>query len=704
MKYSKSFFKLFLTFYIMLTASCNKTINENIFLKMWDGPYDGIPHFDKMNIDEIKPAVEKALELSLKEINEIANQKDTANFENTIGKMERSGEVLNRVYPYYGIYSNNLSGPKFQKIQTELAPKISDYSNKIYQNNKLFERIKKVFMDSKNKPLDSIDQRLIDLTYKRFIMNGAELDSIKKLKYADINNELSTLYTKFSNNILSDEENYTTFLSENELSGLSESFINTIKNESIRLGKNDKFAISNTRSSMDPFLKFSENRNLRKQVWENYYSRADNNDEHDNKSIIEKILKLRKERVNILGYDYYPEWRLQDRMAKSPENALKLLLDIWPSSIKTVEKEVEEMQKIADKDNVTIEPWDYRFYAEKVRNEKYDYDSEEVKSYLQLENLKDAMFFVAKEIFNLEFKEIEHGKVPVFHQDVSVWEVYDIDENKLIGLWYLDPFSRPGKRSGAWATTYRSYGSFNEKEIILASNNSNFLKPAKGEAALVSWDDAETFFHEFGHALQYYCSKVKYSSLNGGVRDYIEFHSQLLERWLYTDEILFKYLTHFETGESIPKSLVEKIKKASTFNQGFATTEYLASAIIDMKIHLTNPENIDISEFEKTTLDNLDMPKELVMRHRTPHFAHVFSGEGYATAYYGYIWSEVLTADVTERFSNSKDGLYNKELSKKLVKTIFETQNTIDAMDAFTRFMGREPKIDALMKDRGFIK
>ena len=704
MKYNQSFFNFFLIFNIMFLVSCKKTVNDNIFLKIWDGPYDGVPHFDKMNIDEIKPAVEKALELSLNEINEIANQNDPANFENTIGKMEISGEILNRVYPFYGIYSNNLSSTKFQKIQAELAPKLSDYSTKIYQNDKLFKRIKKVLLDSKTNPLDSIDQRLTDLTYRRFIMNGAELDSVKKAKYAEINNELSTLYTKFSNNILKDEENYTTFLSEDELSGLSESFINSIKNESIRLGKDDKFAISNTRSSMDPFLKFSENRNLRKQVWENYYSRADNNDNYDNKSIIKKILKLRKERVNILGYDYYPDWRLQDRMAKSPENALKLLLDIWPSAIKTVKNEVNEMQKIADKDDVVIEPWDYRFYAEKVRNEKYNYDSEEVKSYLQLDNLKDAMFYVAKEIFNLEFKEIESGKVPVFHEDVSVWEVYDISENKLIGLWYLDPFSRPGKRSGAWATTYRSYGSFNGKEIILASNNSNFLKPAKGESALVSWDDAETFFHEFGHALQYYCSKVKYSSLNGGVRDYIEFHSQLLERWLYTDEILFKYLTHYETGESIPKSLVEKIKKASTFNQGFATTEYLASAIIDMKIHLINPENIDISEFEKITLGDLKMPKELVMRHRTPHFAHVFSGEGYATAYYGYIWSEVLTADVAERFSNSKDGFYNKDLSKKLVETIFETQNTIDAMDAFERFMGRKPEIGALMKDRGFIK
>ena len=597
-----------------------------------------------------------------------------------------------------------MSSPEFREIQAELAPKLSEFRSKISQNEKLFQRIKTVYEASQKNPLEPQEQRVVDLTYKQFEMNGANLDAEKKKRYAEINKELSTLYTKFSNNVLHDEENYVTYLTKDQLGGLSDGFIKSAAKIASDKGKDGMYAITNTRSSMDPFLTYSTERDLRKQVWGNYYSRGDNGDEYDNNKIIAEILRLRKERVGLMGYDNYAEWRLQDRMAKNPENAMDLMLKVWPAATARVKEEVADMQAVADElgDNITIEPWDYRYYAEKVRKKKYDLDSDEVKQYLQLDKLTEAMFFVAGEIFNYKFTPVEEGSVPVFHEDVKVWEVTDKDSGKHIGLWYLDPYAREGKRSGAWANTYRSSTTFEGQTNVLASNNSNFVKPAPGEAVLVSWDDATTFFHEFGHALHFFAADVKYPTLQGGVRDYTEFQSQLLERWLSTDKVINQFLVHYKTGEPIPAELVEKIKKAATFNQGFGTTEYLASALIDMKLHLADPTDIDIDKFERETLDELGMPKELPMRHRTPHFGHVFSGEGYATAYYGYMWADVLTSDASEAFSEAPDGFYDKGVSKKLVKYLFAPRNAMDPAKAYRLFRGRDANIEALMRDRGF--
>ena len=679
-------------------------MEKNVFLAEWTGPFGGVPVFDKMNISQGKEAMEKAMELNLAEIDQIANSNESPTFENTIVAMERSGEDLDRAYAYFGVLVSNLSTPEVRKLQMELAPKLSEFSSKISQNEKLFKRIKTVYHNSQKNPLEADQQRVVDLIYKRFAMNGAELDDAKKKRYAEINKELSTLYTKFSNNVLHDEENYVTYLNKNQLGGLSESFIKSAAKIASDKGKDGSYAVTNTRSSMDPFLTYSTERDLRKQVWTNYYSRGDNNDEYDNKEIIAKILKLRRERVELLGYKNYADWRLQDRMAKTPENVMNLLNPVWKASIARVKEEVVDMQAVADAngDNITIEPWDYRYYAEKVRKKKYDLNSEEVKQYLQLDKLREAMFYVAGRLFNFQFKPITDGSVPVFHEDVKVWEVTDKDSGKHIGLWYLDPYARTGKRSGAWATTYRSHTSFDGEKTVLASNNSNFVKPAPGEAVLVSWDDASTFFHEFGHALHFFSSNVRYPTLNGGVRDYTEFQSQLLERWLPTDEVINQFLVHYKTGKVIPVELVAKIKKASTFNQGFATTEYLASAIMDMKLHLADPSNIDVGNFEKETLKEMKMPKELVMRHRTPQFGHVFSGEGYATAYYGYIWADVLTADAVEAFQESLGGFYDKEMAEKLVKYLFAPRNSIDPAEAYRLFRGRDAKMEALMRDRGF--
>ncbi|MBO3100211.1 M3 family metallopeptidase [Gelidibacter pelagius] len=677
---------------------------DNILLQEWTGPYDGVPAFDKMNVKDVKEAVEKGMELGLEDIEKIANNPEPPTFENTIVEMERSAKDLTRVFTYYGILSSNMSSPEFRDLQAELAPKLSDYSSKISQNEKLFERVKAVYDASQTTPLEADQQRVVDLTYKGFEMNGANLDAEKKKRYAEINKELSSIYTKFSNNVLHDEENYVTYLNEDQLGGLSESFVKSAAKIASDKGQEGKYAITNTRSSIDPFLTYSTERELRKQVWTNYYSRGDNGDEYDNNDLIAKILELRKERVGLMGYDNYAEWRLQDRMAKTPENAMNLMMAVWPAAISRVKEEVADMQAVANAsgDNITIEPWDYRYYAEKVRQDKYDLDSEEVKQYLQLDKLTQALFYTADRLFNYKFTPVAEGSVPVFHEDVKVWDVTDKDSGKHIGLWYLDPFAREGKRSGAWATTYRSHTTYDGEETVLASNNSNFVKPAPGEPVLVSWDDAITFFHEFGHALHFFSSNVKYPTLNGGVRDYTEFQSQLLERWLSTDEVINQFLVHYKTGEPIPAALVEKIKKAATFNQGFGTTEYLASALIDMKLHLADPENIDIDKFERETLNELGMPKELVMRHRTPHFGHVFSGEGYATAYYGYMWADVLTADASEAFRDAPGGFYDKELSEKLVKYLFAPRNSMDPAEAYRLFRGRDAKIEALMRDRGF--
>lgn len=689
---------------VIVTSCSTKTGVNNPLLQEWTGPYGGLPDFDQIDIGDVQDAMVTAMDMSLAEIEMISNNPDEPTFENTIEEMERSGAALDRAFSYYGILRSNISTPEFREIDVALAPQFADYSAKITQNQRLFSRLQIIYQRSQETPLEDDQQRVVELMYKDFEMNGAALDSISKVRYANINRELSSLYTTFSNNVLHDEENYNTYLTEDQLDGLSDGYIKSAARIATAKGQEGKYAITNTRSSMDPFLTFSTNRELRKTVWTNYYSRGDNNDEYDNKDIIAKILELRRERVELLGYPDYPTWRLQNRMAKNPANALKLMETVWPAAIARVDEEVADMQAIADQNgnDITIEPWDYRFYAEKVRRAKYDLDSEEVKQYLQLDNLTDAMHYVAGRLFNYEFNPVPEGSVPVFHKDVKVWDVTDKTTGNHIGLWYLDPYARDGKRSGAWATTYRSHTTFDGKTNVLASNNSNFVKPAPGEPLLVSWDDAITFFHEFGHALHFFSSEVRYPTLNGGVRDYTEFQSQLLERWLSTDEVIENYLVHAETGEPIPDALVTKIKNAATFNQGFATTEYLASALIDMKIHLAEPLGMDVGSFEKETLAELKMPKELPMRHRTPHFGHVFSGEGYATAYYGYMWADVLTADASEAFAQAPGGYYDKELSDKLVKYLFAPRNSIDPNVAFRLFRGRDANVNALLRARGF--
>ena len=685
-------------------AQAETTVADNVLLQDYKGPYGGVPAFDKMDLSDLKPAMEAAMAEHLAEIDAIANNPEAPTFENTIVAMERAGSAISNVYTYYGIWSSNKSSPEFREIQRELSPKLSDYRSKINQNEKLFSRIKAVYESDELATLTDEEQRITWLIYNGFARNGATLEGEAKARYAAINKELASLHTKFSNNVLADEENYVTYITEDQLDGLPESFVKAAAAAATERGKEGQYAITNTRSSMDPFLTYSTHRDLREKVWTTYYSRGDNGDEFDNNALVKRILELRHERIKLLGYENYAQWRLEDRMAKTPENAMDLMMKVWPAAIARVEEEVADMQAIADElgDDITIKPWDYRYYAEKVRKAKYDLDSNEVKQYLQLDKLREAMFYVAGRLFNFDFKPVPEGSVPVFHPDVKVWEVTDKDSGKLIGLWYLDPFARKGKRSGAWATTYRSHTTFDGAKTVLSSNNSNFVKGPEGEPTLISWDDAETYFHEFGHALHFLSATVKYPTSHSGVRDYTEFQSQLLERWLTTDEVVDQYLVHYKTGEPIPDSLIEKINNAATFNEGFKTTEYMASAIMDLLYHTTDPAKIDPDSFEREQLKAIGMPEEIVMRHRTTQFGHIFSGEGYSSGYYGYMWAEVLTADAAEAFEEAPGGYYDEEVSDRLVKYLFSIRNAMDPAEAYRKFRGRDANVEALMRDRGF--
>ncbi|HSD70879.1 MAG TPA: M3 family metallopeptidase [Woeseiaceae bacterium] len=676
----------------------------NVLLSEYSGPYGGVPHFDAMDLEGIRPALEAGMARNLAEVDAIAMNPEPPDFANTIIALERAGEDLQRVFAYWGIWSSNMSTPEFRAIQQEMAPKLADFNSKITQNEALFQRVRKVYESDEYKRLPAHEQRLVWLTYDGFASNGATLQGEAKDRYAAINQRLAELHTTFSQNVLADEEGYVTYIGEDDLSGLPESFVSAAAAAATERGRPGEYAITNTRSSMDPFLTFSDERELREKVWRTYYSRGDNGDEHDNNAIIAEIVKLRDERVALLGYDNYAAWRLQNRMAKTPERALALMEAVWPAAVGRVHEEVADMQKLADAEDagIFIAPWDYRYYMEKVRKDRYALDSDQVKQYLQLDKLRDAMFFVAGELFNFNFAPVTEGSVPVWHPDVKVWEVTDRTSGDHIGLWYLDPFARPGKRSGAWATGYRSYTSYNGERTPLVSNNSNFVKGEPGKAVLVNWDDANTLFHEFGHALHALSSKVAYPTLNSGVRDYTEFQSQLLERWLITDQVINNYLLHFETGEPMPAELVQKIKDTKTFKQGFETTEYLASALVDLRYHMIDPQGLDPDVFERDTLVELGLPKEIVMRHRSPHFGHIFSGEGYSAGYYGYMWADVLTSDAAEAFEEAPGGYYDKEVAKRLVDNLFSVRNAVDPADAYRAFRGRDAEIGALMRDRGF--
>jgi peptidyl-dipeptidase Dcp len=672
-------------------------------LAEWTGPYGGVPPFDAVDVSMFQPALQSAMDSAKAEIEAVASNEEPATFENTVVAMEQGAGELSRVFTVYGIWASGLNSPEVQAVQREMAPKIAAFQDSIYQDADLFARIDAIYNGDDFDTLTTEQQRLVWDYRTDFVRAGAALDEADKARVAEINQELATLYTNFSNNLLHDEEAYVTWLSEDDLDGLPESVVSAARSAAEgRDGEGGEYAILNTRSSMDPFLTYSNNRALREDVWRTYYSRGDNGGEYDNNQIIADIMTLRSERSKLQGYESFAHYSIEKAVAGEPDAAMELMMKVWPAATAKVDEEVAAMQSIADSEDawIKIAPWDYRYYAEKVRQAEYDFDAEEVKQYLQLENLREGMFWMAGELYDMEFTQVDD--VPVFHDDVRVWEVTRNGEH--LGLWYFDPYARSGKRSGAWMNAYRTQENIDGFVTPIVSNNSNFVKGSGDEPVLISWDDASTLFHEFGHALHGLNSNVTYPTLAGTAvpRDYVEFPSQVHENWLPTRQVLSNYALHVETGEPIPQELVDKIERAANARQGFDTTEYLASALVDMKLHtMTDFEDFDADTFERKTLEALGMPEELPMRHRMPQFSHVFSGEGYAAGYYAYLWSDTFSADAWEAFEEA-GGPYDEETAAAFQKWILSVGNTMSPSKAYENFRGRGPDTDALMRDRGF--
>ncbi|NQD38095.1 M3 family metallopeptidase [Permianibacter sp. IMCC34836] len=673
-------------------------------LAAWTGPYGGVPAWDKVKPEDFGAAFTAAMADSRARVAKIASNPDAPTFANTIIELERSGRLLDQVYTYYGVHSSTLNLGEMPNIQRDLAPKLAAFNDEINQNEPLFKRVEAVYNSPDKAKLTPEEQRLVWTYYNGFVRSGATLNAEQKARITEINGRLATLFNNFSQNLLDDESNlFTVVENESDLAGLPADLIAAAASNAEARSLKGKWVINNTRSSMEPVLVNASNRALREKVWRTYFSRGDNGGKTDNNSIITEILKLRFERAQLLGYKTHAHWRVEPQMAGTPERAMALMESVWTPAAAQVKADVAAMQAIADKEEawIKIAPWDYRYYAEKLRKEKYDLDMNEVKPYMQLDKLREGMFWAAGQLYGLKFKLVKG--LPVQHPDVTVYEVTNA-KGKHVGLWYFDPYARPGKRSGAWMNAYRGQEKLDGNVTPIVSNNSNFVKGQPGEPVLISWDDAETMFHEFGHALHGMLSDVKYPSLAGTsvARDFVEFPSQINEHWLSTPEVLNKFALHYQTGKPIPKALVDKIEAAETFNEGFKTMEYLASAVIDMKLHLAGGETIDPDKFEREELQKLGMPAEIVMRHRTPQFGHVFSSDGYSAGYYSYLWSDSLTADAWEAFGEGK-GPWDKSVAERFRKTILSAGNTKDQAEEFREFRGRDVQTDALMRKRGFL-
>lgn len=673
-------------------------------LDPWTGPHGGIPRFDQVKTADFKPAFTKGMDMLRAEIRAITTNNTPATFDNTVVPFEDAGRHFGRVQGFFGIYTSTMNDKAMQALETDMSPVLAAFGDEIIQNEALFGRLKTVHDARTASNLNAEQQRLTEVYYNRFARQGAALNKEQKARLADINKRLATLFTQFGQNQLGDEEHYKLVIdNEADLSGLPQSIRDAAAEAAKEAKMPGKWVFTNTRSSMEPFLVFADKRELREKGWRMWVNRGNNNDARDNKAIAGEILQLRAERAQLLGFKSHAHWIVDDNMARTPEAAMGLMMKVWPAAVAAVKEDVAAMQELADREGAKfkIEPWDYRHYTEKVRKAKYDIDQNEVKPYLQLDKMVEAMFWAAGQVYGLEFAKL--SGVPVYHPDVTVYDVRR--GGKRVGLFYFDPYARAGKRSGAWMNEYRTQEKFKGEVTPIVSNNSNFVKGKPGEPVLISWDDANTLFHEFGHGLHGLLSNVNYISLAGTSvkRDFVEFPSQVNEYWFETPELLNKFAVHYKTGQPIPKELVERIEKAKNFNQGFETVEYLSNAIYDMKLHLaaTPDKRIDIAEFERQTMAEIGMPKEIVLRHPAAAFGHIFSGDGYSAGYYVYIWADAMTADVYEGFIEM-GGLYDKKACKLLEDAIFSVGNSIPPDEAFRRFRGRDVDTNALMRDRGF--
>jgi peptidyl-dipeptidase Dcp len=626
-----------------------------------------------------------------------------ATFENTIAALERSSRSLDLVGAYFGVHASTLSVGDMPRIEEQLAPKFAAFEDEIIQNTALFKRIEHVYNTRKQGKLTTEQQRLAWVKYTGFVRGGAKLNASQKEQLGKLNQRLAALATQFGQNLLEDETAlFTVVEQEADLAGLPEDLRASQARAAAARGLPGKWVINNTRSAVDPVLSYGENRALREKVWRAFVSRGDNGGKTDNKALVTEMLQLRQQRAALLGYPTHAHWAVDQAMAATPQRAVALMEAVWKPGAAQVKVDVAEMQALAG-GNFKIAPWDYRFYAEKLRKAKFDLDLKEVKPYMQLDRMRDGMFWAAGQLYGFTFhlnKAIE-GQ----HPDVTVYEVKDA-KGQHVGLWYFDPFAREGKRSGAWMNDYRTQNRLDGPVTPIVSNNSNFVKGAPGAPVLISWDDARTLFHEFGHALHSLCSNVKYRSLAGTnvARDFVEFPSQINEGWFSTPEVLNRFALHYQTGQPLPQELADKIKRAGRFNEAFSTMEAVSSALIDMKLHMAGGKPVDPAAFEKEELTKLGMPEEIVMRHRIPQFGHIFSNGvgGYEAGYYAYLWSDTLTADAWEAFTEGK-GPWDKAVAARFKKTILATGNTQDQGDAFRAFRGRDVNTDALMRRRGFL-
>jgi len=669
--------------------------SENPFFETWDTPF-GAPPFDRIRPEHFRPAYDRAIAEHAAEIAAIAANPAAPSFENTIVALEDCGRLLSRVEAVFHNLASSHTNDAIEAIEREMAPVMARHWNDIYMNAALFRRIDTLRQNEVG--LDAEQLRVLERYHLDFVRAGAKLEGASKERLAAIIEKLASLGTEFGQNVLADEQAYVLPLQEADMAGVPDFAREAAAETAKERGVDAPYAVTTSRSSVEPILSFADKRELREKLFKAWVSRGDNPNAHNNGKLIGEMVRLRAERAHLLGYPTFAHYKLADKMAKSPENARKLLDEVWAPARRRALEERDALQAAVAEHggNFELAAWDWRYYAEKLRKERYDLDEAEVMPYFQLEKMIAAAFDTAHRLFGLDFTE--RHDVPVYHPDVRVWEV--TRNGAHVGLFYGDYFARPSKRGGAWMSSFREQENLTKPVTPLVVNNCNFNK---SEPALLSFDEAKTLFHEFGHALHGLLSQVRFPRLSGTnvATDFVELPSQIYEHWMEVPETLERFAIHAETGKPIPKSLIDKLKAARNFNKGFATVEFLASAFVDLDYHtLEEPGALEAPKFQQATLDRIGMPKEIAMRHASPHFLHVFAGDGYSAGYYSYMWSEVLDADGFRAFEEKKDA-FDPATAKRLHDFIYSAGGTRDFAEAYRLFRGRDPRIDALLEGRG---
>ncbi len=676
----------------------------SIFMVEFDAPF-GMPPFDQIRFEDYKPAFLAGIEQEDQEIEAIANNPEPPTFENTVVAMDNSGQLLARVSRvFYGLRGAE-TNDSIQALARELSPLLSEHSDNIYLNEALFNRVKTLHDDTTGMQLTTEQYRLLDIYYKRFVRSGSMLDEARKERLREINKELSGLTLQFGNNLLSETNDYKLVINnEEDLAGLPEGVIAAAAETARNQGEEGKWVFGLQKPSWLPFLQYSEKRDLREQLYKAMYTRGDNDNDNDNKEIINNIVNLRVEKAQMLGYNSHADFILEENMAKTPANVYDLLNEVWAYALPQAKKEAAALQALVDTEggNFKLASWDWWYYTEKLRQEKYALNEEELKPYFKMENVREGVFEVANRLFGLSFRKLEN--VPVYHPEVEAYEVLDADGSHL-AVFYSDYFPRQGKNAGAWMSSFRTQVTRDGENIRpLIYNVGNFTRPTDTAPSLLTLDEVETLFHEFGHALHGMLSNVTYAGLAGTSvsRDFVELPSQVLEHWAFHPEVLKLYAHHYETGEVIPDELIEKINAASTFNMGFATTEFVAAALLDMEYHTrTQTGTIDVRGFEEQAMKKIGLIDEIIPRYRSTYFSHIFSG-GYSAGYYAYLWAEVLDADAFQAFADK--GVFDQETARLFRDNVLSKGNSDDPMELYKRFRGAEPNPVYLLKNRGFVE